>query len=90
MVYAPRMWYLARILDRGRHNGEIDTVEGVNEHTFNQMIAHTGVACQLPSTIASIVGRVVGTQCLTIDGNNAGCVFSSLITITAPTDMDST
>ena len=72
------------------NNGELNIVEGVNEHTFNQITTRIGAACQLLSTIASTVRRIVGKQCLTIDGNNAGCVFSLLITITAPTDMDST
>ena len=47
----------------------------VKKYHFNQVTAHTGAACQLPSTIASTVGRVVGKRCQTIDGNNAGCAF---------------
>ena len=68
----PAYWTVG---DNWPNNGEIDIVEGVNEYTFNQITAHTGAACQLPSTIASTVGRVVGKQCQTIDGNNAGCAF---------------
>ena len=89
MVYALRMWYLARILDRGRHNGEIDTVEGVTEHTFNQITSHTGAACQLPSTIASTVGRVVANSARLLTVTTLD-VRSLLIMITALMVMDST
>ena len=61
----------------GQHTGPSATTGllTVNKYPFNQVTAHTGAACQLPSTIASTVGRVVGKRCQTIDGNNAECAF---------------
>ena len=42
----------------GQHTGPSATTGllTVNKYPFNQVPAHTGAACQLPSTMASTVG----------------------------------
>ncbi|CAL1714217.1 unnamed protein product [Somion occarium] len=68
----PAYWTVG---DQWPQNGEIDIIEGVNENTSNQITAHTGSSCVLPNTLAKTVGRVVGNQCQTINGDNRGCAF---------------
>ena len=58
--------------------GEIDIVEGVNDNTVNQVTLHTASGCTLPNGASSsslgISGTPVGgTNCATLETDNAGC-----------------
>ncbi|KAI0061033.1 glycoside hydrolase family 16 protein [Artomyces pyxidatus] len=60
--------------------GEIDVIEGVNTNPTNQMTLHTGEGsgCTLvntPPVSDAFTANVLGTQCTSSDGNNAGCAF---------------
>lgn len=63
--------------------GEIDVIEGVNNQNFNQYTLHTNDGCTLDknpptssSKVAAFTANVLGTQCASGDGSNAGCAFS--------------
>jgi len=57
--------------------GEIDIVEGVNDHVRNQATIHTDPGCTLSSTnsgVLSITGTVIGeTNCAAVQTGNQGC-----------------
>ncbi|THH15236.1 hypothetical protein EW146_g5219 [Bondarzewia mesenterica] len=62
--------------------GEIDVIEGVNNQLFNQYTLHTDDGCTLdnnpPTTdgLAAFSANILGTQCASGAGSNAGCAFS--------------
>jgi len=64
--------------------GEMDIIEGVNKQTTNQYTLHSGSAggsCTLDKSASSTTSKaftsnVLGTQCESSDGSNAGCAFS--------------
>ncbi|KAI0305885.1 glycoside hydrolase family 16 protein [Multifurca ochricompacta] len=57
--------------------GEIDVVEGVNNHATNQYTFHTGqqTGCSLTRN-SHFVGNMLGTECKSSADNNAGCAFA--------------
>jgi len=70
-------------------NGEIDIIEYVNLATNNQYTLHSGSGsdCKLDPNapgiyknasgqVEAFLGHVMGTQCQSSEGSNAGCAFS--------------
>ncbi|EED85542.1 hypothetical protein POSPLDRAFT_120595 [Postia placenta Mad-698-R] len=55
--------------------GEIDVIEGVNLNTENQITLHSGPDCTLNNTTPTS-GHVLGTQCASGPGDDAGCAYA--------------
>jgi len=70
----PAWWSQAPNWPQG---GEIDTFEGVNQVTMNQMALHTNTGCNLDQSSASLTGIVNSTDCAAADNSNQGCVVTN-------------
>jgi len=69
----PAWWSQAKDWPKG---GEIDTFEGVNQVTMNQMALHTEPGCDLDKSSASLSGMVNSTDCAFSSNSNQGCVVT--------------
>ncbi|KAF8532007.1 glycoside hydrolase family 16 protein [Gautieria morchelliformis] len=69
----PAWWSQAPNWPKG---GEIDTFEGVNQVTHNQMALHTEPGCTLNTAAASQTGLVNSTDCSFQANSNQGCVVT--------------
>ncbi|KAH9832606.1 concanavalin A-like lectin/glucanase domain-containing protein [Rhodofomes roseus] len=54
--------------------GEIDIIEGVNTNTQNQITLHSGADCTLNNTV-NTTSHLLGTECASSAGNDAGCAW---------------
>jgi len=70
----PAFWSSAQDWPSG---GEIDTFEGVNQVTMNQMALHTGDGCTHSSNALQTSTLVNSTDCSTAANNNEGCVVTT-------------
>lgn len=64
----PAAWEVGNNWPNG---GEVDIVEGVNDHGVNQATLHTSAGCTMSGQ--SQTGTTVGTDCDANDNSNAGC-----------------
>ncbi|KAF8529328.1 glycoside hydrolase family 16 protein [Hysterangium stoloniferum] len=69
----PAWWSQAPDWPKG---GEIDTFEGVNLVTENQIALHTEPGCDLNQATASLTGTVQSTDCSFSTNSNQGCVVA--------------
>jgi len=69
----PAWWSQAPDWPKG---GEIDTFEGVNQVTMNQIALHTEPGCDLDKGSASLTGMVNSTDCSFQANSNQGCVVT--------------
>ncbi|KAF8587678.1 glycoside hydrolase family 16 protein [Ramaria rubella] len=69
----PAWWSQAPNWPQG---GEIDTFEGVNQVTHNQMTLHTEPGCNLNQSATTFSGMVNSTDCSSSDNSNEGCIIT--------------
>ncbi|KAH9919297.1 concanavalin A-like lectin/glucanase domain-containing protein [Fomitopsis serialis] len=70
----PAFWSSAQDWPSG---GEIDTFEGVNQVTMNQMALHTADGCTHSSNALQTSKLINSTDCSTAANNNEGCVVTT-------------
>ncbi|KAF8587682.1 glycoside hydrolase family 16 protein [Ramaria rubella] len=69
----PAWWSQAPNWPQG---GEIDTFEGVNQVTHNQITLHTEPGCELDQSAATFTGTVNSTDCSSSANSNQGCIIT--------------
>ncbi|KAH9950667.1 concanavalin A-like lectin/glucanase domain-containing protein [Amylocystis lapponica] len=69
----PSFWSSSQIWPAG---GEIDTFEGVNQVTMNQMTLHTSAGCTHSSSAVQSSTLVNSTDCNTALNGNQGCAIT--------------
>ncbi|PCH40441.1 glycoside hydrolase family 16 protein [Wolfiporia cocos MD-104 SS10] len=70
----PAFWSSAQDWPSG---GEIDTFEGVNQVTMNQMALHTASGCTHSANAIQTSKLINSTDCSTAADNNDGCVVTT-------------